>query len=130
MRPLDLSTDFEINFRGSYIHVLPAKNNEISPEGLLRVWNAIAAACQNYKCNKFLSEGNLHSRRLKDWDAFGSGTQASEIPGLRQASLFYNYTPDDLTEFFKTVTSNRGTLVEFFTDKAAALKWFGVTENN
>jgi hypothetical protein len=129
MRPLNLSTDFEIIFRGSYIHVLLAKNYEITPDGLGKIWKATAEACQKYKCNKVLSEGNINSRKLKAWDAFSSGSQASEIPSLRHACLFYNYKTDDITEFFKTVTSNRGSYIEFFTDKAEALEWLGVTDN-
>ncbi len=129
MRQLDLSTDFEIIFRGSYIHVLLAKNYEITPQGLEKIWKATAAACEKHNCSKVLSEGNIHSRKLKAWDAYSSGSQASEIPGLRHACLFYNYKPDDITEFFKTVTSNRGSYIEFFTDKAKALEWLGVGEN-
>jgi len=126
MRPLDLSTDFEIIYRGSYIHVLLADNYEITPAGLEKMWHETSAACQQYNCNKVLSEGNIHSRKLKAWDAFSSGSRASEIPSLRHACLFYNYKPDDMTEFFKTVSYNRGTYIEFFTDKALALKWLGV----
>ena len=126
MRPLDLSTDFEITFRGSYIHVRLADNFVINPAGLEKVWRAIAEACQTYACSKVLSEGNIRLRKLQAWDAFNSGTQASEITGLRHACLFYNYKPDDLTEFFKTVASNRGIYIEFFTDKTKALEWLGV----
>lgn len=126
MRPLDLSTDFEITFRGSYIHVRLAENFEINPSGLEKLWDATAEACQKYACNKVLSEGNIRSRKLKAWDAYSSGSRASEILGLRHACLFYNYKPDDLTEFFKTVSANRGSYIEFFTDKTKALQWLGV----
>ena len=129
MRPQDLSTDFEIIFRGSYIHVRLADNFEINPASLEKIWNATAEACQIYACNKVLSEGNIRSRKLKAWDAYSSGSKASEITGLRHACLFYNYQPDDLTEFFKTVSSNRGTYIEFFTDKAKALKWLDVASD-
>src|SRR5687767_9341785 len=126
MRPLDLSTDFEIIFRGSYIHVQLADNYEITPAGLYKIWQETAAACQKHGCTKVLSEGNIHSRKLKAWDAFSSGSQASEIHGMRHACLFYNYQPDEMTEFFKTVSYNRGIYIEFFTNKAQALKWLGV----
>ena len=126
MRPLDLSTDFEITFRGSYIHVQLAENFEINPSGMETVWKATAEACQKYSCYKVLSEGNIRSRKLKAWDAYSSGSQASEISGLRHACLFYNYKPDDMSEFFKTVSSNRGSYIDFFTDKTKALKWLGV----
>lgn len=126
MRPLDLSSDFEITFRGSFIHVQLADNFEITPSGLEKIWKATAEACQNYNCNKVLSEGFIRSRKLKAWDAFNSGSQASEIPSLRNACLFYNYKPDDLTEFFKTVSYNRGSYIEFFTDKKLAMKWLGI----
>jgi len=128
MRHPEVSTDFELTFRGSYIHIKLAENYEITPQGLAKIWEAVAEAAQKYDCKKVLSEGNIHSRRLKAWDAFGSGEQASEIPGMRHACLFYNYRPDDITEFFKTVSSNRGSYIEFFNDKAAALKWLGVED--
>ena len=115
MRQIELSTDFEITFNGSYIHILLAKNYEITPNGLEKIWLATAEACQKYNCSKVLSEGNIQVRKLKAWDAYTSGSQASEIPGLRHACLFYNYKPDDISEFF--------------TNKAKALKWLGVTEN-
>lgn len=126
MRPQDFSTDFEIDFRGSYIHVRLADNYEINAAGMEKMWLETAAACQKFNCNKVLSEGNIRSRKLKAWDAFSSGSQASVIPGMRHACLFYNYQPDDMTEFFQTVTLNRGSYIEFFTDKARALKWLGV----
>ncbi|HVE57212.1 MAG TPA: hypothetical protein VNB22_10320 [Pyrinomonadaceae bacterium] len=129
MRQLNLSTDFEITFRGSYVHILLAENYEITPMGVEKMWIATIEACRTYQCNKVLSEGNIHSRKLKAWDAYSSGSQASEVPGLRHACLFYNYQPDDMSEFFKTVSANRGINVEFFTDKEKALKWLGVTVN-
>lgn len=128
MRQIELSTDFEIIFRGSYIHILLAENYEITPQGVEKMWKATNEACQTYNCKKVLSEGNIHSRKLKAWDAYSSGSQSSEVPGLRHACLFYNYQPDDMSEFFKTVSSNRGTSIEFFKDKAEALKWLGVSE--
>lgn len=129
MRTRETSGDFTIIFRGSYIHVLMADNFEITPEGNRKVWEATAEACRQYDCFKVLSEGNVQSRRLKAFDAFKSGTQASEIRGLQNACLFYNYKTDDVTEFFKTVAANRGVRIEFFTDKKTALKWLGVEEN-
>jgi len=130
MRQQDLSTDFEIIFRGSYIHILLAENYEITPSGVEKMWKATADACRTYNCKKVLSEGNIHSRKLKAWDAYNSSSQASEVLGLRHACLFYNYQPDDMTDFFKTVSLNRGITVEFFTNKAEALEWLGVTAND
>jgi len=129
MRKLDLSTDFEIIFRGSYIHILLADTYEITPPGVEKMWQATIEACRKYNCNKVLSEGNIHARKLKAWDAYNSGSQGSEIPALRHACLFYNYQPDDMSEFFKTVSANRGTSIEFFKSKSEALKWLGVEEN-
>ncbi len=129
MRQLDPSTDFEITFRGSYVHILLADIYEITPPGVEKMWQATIEACRKYNCNKVLSEGNIHARKLKAWDAYSSGSQASEVPGLRHACLFYNYQPDDMSEFFKTVSSNRGTSIEFFKVKSEALKWLGVSDN-
>jgi hypothetical protein len=130
MRQLELSTDFELFFRGSYIHILLAENYEITPAGVEKMWKATAEACRKYNCSKVLSEGNIHSRKLKAWDAYSSGSQASEIPAARHACLFYNYQPDDMSEFFKTVSSNRGITIEFFKNKDEALKWLGITADD
>jgi hypothetical protein len=130
MRQPDLSTDFEIFFRGSYVHILLAENYEITPQGIEKIWKATAEACRAYNCKKVLSEGKIHSRKLKAWDAYSSGAQTSEVLGLRQACLFYNYQPDYMSDFFKTVSANRGTTIEFFTNKDEALKWLGVPAEN
>lgn len=128
MQDVELCTEFEIIFRGDYLHVLLAQNYEITPEGMQKFWSEIQNVCRKYKCYKVLSEGKIHSRKLTGWDAYNSGSQAGEIRGLRIACLFYNYHPDETSDFFKTVAANRGTKVEFFTKKSTALKWLGITE--
>ena len=126
MRKSEINTDFEIIFRGSFLHVLHTENYEITPEGMVKLWLALSEACQTYKCYKVLSEGRIYQRKLKGWDAYNSGSQAGEIRDLQMACLFYNYEPDETTEFFKTISANRGSQIEFFTDKVEALKWLGI----
>jgi hypothetical protein len=128
MKNLELSTDFEIIFRGDFLHVVHPDNFEISPEGNVKLWNALETACKTHNCYKVLSEGKINLRKMKAWNVFDSGSQASEINGLRLACLFYNYQPDEMSAFFKTVSANRGAKVEFFTDKTAALEWLGIKE--
>jgi hypothetical protein len=128
MKNLELSNDFEIVFRGNYLHVLHPDNFEISPEGNAKLWEMLAELCKTHNCYRVLSEANIQLRKLKTWNVHHSGSQASEIRGLRLACLFYNYQPDEMSEFFKTVSANRGAKVEFFTDKTAAFEWLGVKE--
>jgi hypothetical protein len=128
MRNLELSPDFEITFRGDYLHVQHPDNFEISPESNQKLWIALETACQTHKCHRVLSEGKINLRKMKAWNVVDSGTQASVIRGLKIALLFYNYQPDEISGFFKTVSANRGVKVEFFTDKNAALDWLGVKE--
>jgi len=59
-------------------------------------------------------------------DAYQSGAQAAEsIPGMTLAICIDDYTPDDITQFFKNVAYNRGARIEFFNDKKKALAWLG-----
>ena len=126
MQNSEPKNDFEIAFHGDYLHVLHPDNFEISPETNQKIWQAINAACKNHKCLRVLSEGKINQRKMKTWNAHESGSQAGGIRGLRLACLFYGYEPDEMSEFFQTVSANRGVKVEFFTDKSAALEWLGV----
>lgn len=128
MKNLELNTDFEMVFRGEYLHVLHSPNYEITSDGMKKLWAALVEACQSYQCTKVLAEGKIHLRKMNAGEAYSSGTTAATIPQLRLACLFYDYVPDDLTAFFKMVSSNRGVAVEFFTQKEAALEWLGVKD--
>ncbi len=123
-----LSNDFEISFHGEYLRVLHPDDFEITPETNQKVWQAINEACKTHKCLRVLSEGKINQRKMKTWNAHESGSQSGGIRGLRLACLFYDYKPDEMSEFFKTVSANRGVKIEFFTDKSAALEWLGVKE--
>lgn len=118
----------EIIFRGEYLHITHPDNFVLLPEELNKLWQNLAAACKIHDCRRVLNEGNLDFSKIRAYDAYNSGSQAGEIRGLRMACLFPNYEPDEQSEFFKTVASNRGATIELFTDRAEALKWLGVVE--
>ena len=121
-----MSTNFSLEFNGKYIHIIHAPDYEISPESNDKMWKELAKACQKYKCLKVFAEGASQTRRVTSLDAQQSGAQAAEsIPGLKLAICIYEYTPDDITEFFKNVAYNRGATIEFFNDKKKALAWLG-----
>ncbi|HQI73411.1 MAG: hypothetical protein KBG22_13460 [Smithella sp.] len=124
-----MSSDFSLEFKGKYIHIIHAPDYEISQESNKRLWMALAEACREYKCLKVLAEGSTQKRKVTSMDAYESGAQAAEsIPGLKLAICIYEYTPDETTEFFKNVAYNRGVRIEFFKDKKKALDWLGIKD--
>ena len=64
---------------------------------------------------------------MKTIDAFQSAVSLANLNlGLSLAFCFYDYTPDDLSQFFINVALNRGARVKFFSNKADALRWLGI----
>jgi hypothetical protein len=126
-----MSTNFKIAFFGTFVHVQLDPGFEISPESMSRLWAELAEACNTYNCRIILAEGLLPSRRMNMAGAFVSGEQlARSVAGLTMACYFEGYKADELTEFFKTVARNRGTMVEFFSAREEAFKWLGVSPSN
>jgi hypothetical protein len=117
-----------ITFHDGYLHITHPENFVVLSEEIEGLWQNLAEACRAFGCNRVLNEGNVDLSKLKSYDTYIAGSQAGGIRGLRMACLFYGFEPDEQSEFFKTVASNRGAKVEFFRDRAEALKWLGVTE--
>ncbi len=121
------STSFKVSFNGTYIHVQLDPGFEISPETMTRIYAEVAEASRLYNCRNVYSEGIMPSRRMNMAAAFVSGDQVSHtVAGMRMACYFKGYHADELTDFFKTVARNRGTMVEFFTTQEEAFRWLGV----
>ena len=124
-----MSYDFSIEFNGKYIHMIHAPDYEICPESNDKMWKELSQACKKYKCLKVFAEGSTQKRKITSMGAFESGARAAEsIPGLRLAICIYEYTTDEITDFFKNVAYNRGVRIEFFNDKKKALKWLGIKD--
>ena len=122
-----MNTDFTLDFRGTYIHVQHAPDYVITPEGMNRLYQALAKACRHYRCNLVFAEGASISRQLNMAEAFESGTQiAWYIAGLTMACVLEGYKKDELTEFFITVARNRGARVDFFSTREEAFQWLGI----
>jgi hypothetical protein len=119
----------EITFRQGYVHITHPENFVVLPADLDTLWMNVANACRIYDCNRVLNEGRVDFSHLRVFDSYNAGYQAGEIRGLRMACLFYDHTPDEKTEFFITVASNRGAIIKYFNDRAEALKWLGVEED-
>ena len=97
-----MSSDFSLEFKERYIHLIHAPDYEISPESNDILWAELAKACRKYKCLKVLTEGSNQKRRITSMDAYQSGAQAAEsIPGMTLAICIDDYTPDDITQFLK-----------------------------
>jgi hypothetical protein len=122
-----MSTDFTIEFRLTYLHIQNSLDYEITPEGASRRWTALATACATFNCNRVLWEGKVAARRLTISEVYNSASQLADIaPGLKLACYLVDYIPDDLSEFYKQVAFNRGTQIQFFSNREAALKWLGI----
>jgi hypothetical protein len=122
-----MSTNFKIAFYSTYLHVQLEPGFEICPESMSRLWSELAEASHLYNCRNILAEGLLPSRRMNMAGAFVSGDQLSKsVAGLILACYFEGYKADELTEFFKTVARNRGTMVEFFSTREEAFRWLDI----
>ncbi|MBS1792465.1 MAG: hypothetical protein JSS81_01355 [Acidobacteria bacterium] len=122
----DLTKGVEIELCDGYLHITHPEGFIVSAEALEPLWANLADACRRHRCKKVLNEGRLDFSRLRTYDSYQSGSYAGEIRGLQMACLFYGFIPMDKAEFFKTVASNRGARIDFFEDRASALKWLGV----
>lgn len=92
---------------------------------------AISDVCARQGRHRVLIEGTIAARRMGTMDTFGSGSLAgSMLTGMSIACCFYGYRPDQQTQFFKDVAHNRGVRIEFFGERAAALRWLGVGQNS
>jgi len=121
------NTNFTMEFCGTYIHVRLNPGYEISSESMHRLWTDLAGFIHNCNCRRVLAEGLMPSRRMNMAGAFISGEQISQaVSGLSMACYFQGYKADELTEFFKTVSRNRGVSIEFFSDREEACRWLGI----
>lgn len=123
-----METGFLLRFVNDHIHIVHPPGFTFRSESIDEVWGTIGSACKKYSCFKVLVEVRKFDRELDTAAAFDSGVAASKIvKGLKIALCFPGYEPDDISEFFKTVAYNRGTLVEFFQDADEAREWLGVS---
>jgi hypothetical protein len=122
-----MSTDFKLTPHAEYIHVELAPDYEIKPDGTTQLTLALSDVCARQGQRRVLIEGRIARRQMGTMDSFGFGSLVgSMLTGISLACCLYDYTPDQQTQFFKDVAQNRGVRVEFFRDRAAALRWLGL----
>lgn len=122
-----MSSESNMEFRNTYIYVKQPSDYQITSETNNRFWSELAEFASKHQCRKVLVEGPAPKRRLDTVEAFDSGNKAAQsVAGLSIAFCLYDYVPDPLTKFFKTVARNRGAKIEFFTDNQQALKWLEI----
>jgi len=122
-----LSTDYTLKLRKNYLHVKLPNDYEITPEGIQKQWTEIFDICKKNNCRRVLFEGKTPKRSMKTMDAFQSAASLADSGlGLSVSFCFYDYTPDDLSQFFVNVAENRGARVKFFSNKSDALRWLGI----
>ena len=126
-----MSTDFKASLHAQYLHVELAPDYEISPEGTTQLILSIADVCNRQGLRRVLIEGSIGRRSMGTMDSFGLGSLiGSMLTGVSIACCFYGYDPDGQTRFFMDVSQNRGVRVEFFKERAAALRWLGVGQDS
>jgi hypothetical protein len=122
-----MSTDFKLTPHVEYVHVELSPDYEIKAEGTKQLVVAISDLAARQGQRRVLIEGTIAGRRMGTMDSFGLGSLiGSMLSGMSVACCFYDYTLDQQTQFFKDVSQNRGVRVEFFAERAAALRWLGV----
>ena len=122
-----MSTDFKVTLHPQYLQVALAPDYEIRPEGTTQLILSIADVCNRQGLRHVLIEGTIGRRSMGTMDSFSLGSLiGSTLTGVSIACCFYGYDPDGQTRFFMDVSQNRGVRVEFFQERAAALRWLGV----
>jgi hypothetical protein len=118
---------YTIETRGDHIHLIHGPDFRATRETMLELWAELSEVCEGFGCARVLVEApSIHSK-MDTTAVFESGTRLAQIsPGVSVAMYAPQYSPDELSEFFKTVARNRGACVEFFTDKQEALTWLRV----
>jgi hypothetical protein len=126
-----MSTDFKVTLHPQYLEVQLAPDYEIRPEGTTQLILSIADVCNRQGLRRVLIEGIIGRRSMGTMDSFGLGSLiGSMLTGTSIACCFYGYDPDGQTRFFMDVSQNRGVRVEFFKERAAALRWLGVGQDS
>ena len=88
----------------------------------------LASACAEYSCRHILGHVDGPLGALTTADVFEMATYlATTIPALKVALLIGDDDSEELQEFFQLAASNRGLMIEFFTDRTQALLWLGVS---
>lgn len=111
-----------------YVHVQHHAGAKLTYDALMEQWRSIAEAASKDKSRKVLIEGEAPQRSLSTTDIYRLSNYLTDIGirGFRIAFLLYNYVPDELSDFWETVTSNSGNSVAFFTDRAEAFQWLEI----
>ena len=126
-----MSTDFTVTLHEQYVQVKLAPDYEIRAEGAKQLIVAIADVCSRQGLRRVLIEGTIGRRSMGTMDTFSLGSLiGSTMSGASIACCFYGFAPDGQTRFFMDVSQNRGARLEFFNDRAAALRWLGVGQDS
>lgn len=122
-----MSNNLTLSFTGDYIDVQLPAEYEVNPDSRREFWEVIGEALRKYKCCRVLAASPTPPKRdMKQSDSLKSALQAAKVSSeLRLAFVFPGYQTDATTEFFVNTAQKTGVRIEFFTDRAEALKWLG-----
>lgn len=127
-----MSNSFTLAFAGDYIDVQLPAEYEVTPDSRREFWDIIGEALRKYHCCRVLAASPTPPKRnMKQSDSLKSALQAAKVSReLRLAYVFPDYETDTITEFFVNTAQKMGIRIEFFTDRAEALKWLGCSCEN
>jgi len=116
--------DTIVEFKGDHIHLINSLGFIIDEESATKTIKNIAKICKQHKCYRILLECESPEIILTISNVFQIGEYISySLPLSKIAFCFYNYKKDIVSDFFKTVTFNRGISIEFFQNKKTAINW-------
>ncbi len=97
----------------------------ITSETSVDLWRTIHKAIEKHGSLPVLVDTKVAERRMSVTDAHHSGSTPFEqgIRVHRVAFYLHGMPPVEVTEHFKTVASNRGTTIEFFSSREQAIAW-------
>ncbi len=118
--------DLYIERLPTHLLVQHSRDFEFTEEAVHRVWITLAAACQKTNHKRVLWEGEIIARPMNIGQLYQAAAQAGKVAlGLKLACVFKNFTPDERADFFKSVALRKGAIIQFFSERDAALEWLG-----
>src|ERR1044072_8179247 len=122
-----MSVNYFIECKRAYLLVQHTSNFELTAEMINQFWVNLAAACKISGHKRILWEGKITAHRLTTAEIYYSASQPGQIAlGLKLACVFGKYLPDEQTRFFKSVALRKGAIIDFFSERQAALQWLGL----
>ena len=125
-----MKTGFEIKSDEDYLHILLEPDFGCDRHDLEALWKAIEEFPP--KENQMVlvetagpgnGDNNGCRRNIYITEIYAAASRAPAVGIRRLAIKLDGFEPDEMSEFFQLVATNRGTNVEFFSESCEALDW-------